>query len=326
MFDNVALIAEQLKSGLQLQGDLSISGPVYHSTNSIVYRGDGECFPFSVAIKRCLDLPQIGLDASEDCALQFNALNSVYQALPPNTKYAVPRPVGLLEEHALLVAEWIDGNSLTKMLRQPTVGTNTVLQGVEKAGEWLKAFHDAHRVPETTLDTVWALGLLGAALEETPDEFLHRHDVKSPVAFLHETVSGVKKISTPHSWVHGDYKSDNLMIVGERIYGLDAGANFENTVLLDVGYFLNHLALGIFDPRSWHLFLMHEHLAAVFIRGYGGLSIDVRRSLLWFRLLAALRLWAERQDTNSSIHSLYENFIFSRLVAKLKNDLSVASI
>jgi hypothetical protein len=107
------------------------------------------------------------------------------------------------------------------------------------------------------------------------------------------------------------------MMADGRLVGLDTGANFENTVLLDVSHFLNHLELSLLDPRAIRLLPKRQTLIDRFKNGYGGFTENIEFCSAWFRLLAAVRLWSEHQNQERSVFYRYNNFRYFYLVRRL---------
>jgi len=131
----------------------------------------------------------------------------------------------------------------------------------------------------------------------------------------------IGEIDVPVSWVHGDFKTDNIMTSVDRAVGIDTGANFENVILLDLSHFLNQLELSLFDPRSIRMLSKRQTLVDRFKGGYGGFTESEEMCLTWFRLLAAIRLWAEHQCQEKSILHRYDNLRYRYLVRSLIRDL-----
>lgn len=106
--------------------------------------------------------------AAADSRLQYSALEKVSDAMSSDVLVTVPRPVGIIEEQAILVIEWINGQSLTDLMRDWLVSSSKVVNDFEKAGIWLSAFHRSHRLPFRPTDMGWAFGMLENALAAAP--------------------------------------------------------------------------------------------------------------------------------------------------------------
>jgi len=204
--------------------------------------------------------------------------------------FTIPKPVGMVEERAILVNEWVDGRSLTNLMRDWRVAGRDVANAVEKVGGWLKAFHNSQLLPPAPIDTIWATEMLEDAWAAAPESFRCSQYVEKGIALLQDKRQRVNEIDVPVSWVHGDFKSDNIMMAGSRVVGLDTSANYENTILLDVSHFLNHLDLSLLDPRAIRLLPRRQALIDRFKIGCGGFTKSIEFCSVWFRLLAAIRL------------------------------------
>ncbi len=217
MVSEVDCIAEILRSNLELEGELFLSGPIYSGSNSVIYRGDGDAFPFPVAIKKCLSPSNAERSAAEDCALQYAALEKVSKAMSSMKTTRTPRPVAQIEEQAILISEWIEGQSLISLFRNGRVNRPNIEDAVERTGRWLGAFHRSHSLLEAPVDTNWAFGMLDEALGTAPKSFKRRGYIKNGVDILRSLQIRIDDLDLPVSWVHGDFKSDNILLAEDHI-------------------------------------------------------------------------------------------------------------
>ncbi len=100
---------------------------------------------------------------------------------------------------------------------------------------------------------------------------------------LAERASEAAAVSMPASWIHGDMKSDNLLVDADGVTGLDVQLADENTVAYDLAPFLNHLRLLRWSARG---LLRRPHLEAMsdgFLRAYSPNSGEWQLPLMWLR-------------------------------------------
>lgn len=187
---------------------------------------------------------------------------------------------------------------------------------------WLRAFHDSQPVPPAPINTMWVTAMLEDAWAAAPESFRRSQYVEKGIALLQDMRPRVDALGGPVSWVDGDFKSDNIMMAGSRLVGLDMSANYENTTRLDISHFLNHLELSLLDPRAIRLLPRRQALIDRFKSGYGRFTENTEFCSSWFRLLAAVRLWSEQQNQERSIFCQYDNFRYFCLVQRLIAGLS----
>jgi Ser/Thr protein kinase RdoA (MazF antagonist) len=126
------------------------------------------------------------------------------------------------------------------------------------------------------------------------------------------------------SWVHGDYKTDNLLIAGPRLVGLDMHLIHESVVHYDVAAFLNRLQLTLLHARAWRL-LPHR---VSFEAGFVGEALreDGQRTALplaWVRLYMILCSWMGQSGRQTGwAKRRYLDLCFRRLTARLTADLA----
>jgi Ser/Thr protein kinase RdoA (MazF antagonist) len=126
--------------------------------------------------------------------------------------------------------------------------------------------------PPAPINTMWVTAMLEDAWAAAPESFRRSQYFEKGIALLQDMRPRVDALGVPVSWVHGDFKSDNIMMAGSRWVGLDMSANYENTTLLDISHFLNHLELSLLDPRAIRLLPRQQALIDRFKSGYGGFT------------------------------------------------------
>lgn len=262
---------------------------------SIVTRARLEGSQQEVAVKTCLDA-STGRPSAAAAAAQFAALQRVHSGMS-GARFTVARPMAVDEGRGALITEWIDGVPLTERLLEGEFSSARLATLCGQAGQWLRAFHDAHPLPrgmidlESKVDAVREL-LPGAAATGA----VFARAIDTLLATAQETMS----IDLPRSWVCGDFKADNLMVAGERMVGLDIDVRYENVVLHDLASFLNHLALDVLNPRRTVLWLSRQGMSEAFLAGYRyELSPASTRALAWVRLFQLLHLWRQMRGATA---------------------------
>jgi hypothetical protein len=85
-------------------------------------------------------------------------------------------------------------------------------------------------------------------------------------------------------------KSDNLLIEGERVSGLDVQLADINVVAYDLAPFVNHLRLLRWSPRGFLQRRRLDAMAAAFLHAYSDAAGGWTLPLLWVRAYLLLEL------------------------------------
>lgn len=310
-------VAEHLRSS---SAELDVRGPVARTKTSEIYFATGTAAPFPLAIKQFLQ--DRGADVARSEAREaYDSMCRLHALTEGDMVLASPRPIGLLPERAIIVSEWIEGVTLAKALnREPRTRE---LELVSSAGAWL--------------------GRLAAVASSEmapmrPEEFVRGLEwpCMSPphvtaLAFLRKTAQEAARDAVPWLQTLGDFKPENLMLSGNRLYGIDSQMLYVGPQVLDAAHFLNHVAvqrwLRLMGPRgmAWT-----TALDDAFRHGYRtreGLELPAV-PLLWSRLRGALHMAASVRARSRSYISLATARLLERLVklqhARLRRALAVA--
>jgi serine/threonine protein kinase len=276
---------------------LSVTGPVASRPWSRVFHGQGSAYPTPVAIKLCLD-PTTGQASPELARAYIRALASVHEAMDGHSRFASARPYALFEDLGLVVAEWVNGPTLSRLIiSSPPMNARLA---VRKAGAWLAQLHRSANHSFRPLNAEEMLAQLEVAMTG------FRRPASASIfgralEALHQTAPSVT--GTPIVWtlVHGDFKPDNMLVSSGKLTGIDMDLRYPGPGVLDAAQFLNHLALLFRTPRGIRRLSYGNEISASFRRGYeqdGGLPLDYPQ-LAWVRLHNAVRLLLKHRDWSS---------------------------
>src|SRR5690606_3679740 len=200
----------------------------------------------------------------------------------------VPRPYGVDRARAVVVTEWVNGTAMTDLLRSPRCSTAAAKQLASSAGVWLRRFHAAHCVAPMALDIEHKLEQLESLLESPVGS---RSDFRHGLDALRRRAPEAGAQVLPCSWLHGDFKPDNLLCDDGVIVGIDVRARNANSGLYDIAYFINHLHLLACQPRSWRWAVASGAVQRAFMSSYFADDDWPRLPLLWLRLYLLLAVW-----------------------------------
>lgn len=272
--------------GDPLAGDYLVEGPVADSANGRVFRLTAGTDRIRLAAKICT--------GPADARRQFAALTAAAAVLNRTSGAGtrVPAPVALVEEHGLLVMEWIDGRSFAGLLRSPWQPPALALDGAARAGTWLAGYHAVSPGTAAPFDYAQGLAMLEALLaplEGDPPAFtVGRHWL----AQLERMAERNGSVSLPIRLHHGDFKPGNVLLTADAVYGIDIHSEYQSSVAEDLAYFIVDMELACFHPRGLRLLRHREALTRRVVDGYGverwpGLAALVG----WLRLHKIARNW-----------------------------------
>lgn len=306
----------------ELVGDsgepLTVRGPIYTLEYSDIYRAECGRFEFPLAVKVCKD-PATGQTDRATAKSQFLALNRVGSKMT-SADYGVPRTVSLIEDQAIIITEWVCGDSLTRVLYRQRSSGATVLDLLRRAGIWLRLFHSSNPLRPGRLDVSEKIASIREAHK--------RGDVRcrmlsEAIAVLEASAERAGAGELRRSWIHGDYKTDNLLVAGRRLVGLDVHIIHESAVHYDVAAFLNRLQLTLLHARAWRLLPHYPSFERAFVQeSLQEEGLRTALPLAWIRLYMILCSWiGQRTRRTGWAQRRYLELCFRRLTQRLTRDL-----
>ena len=268
-----------------------------------------------IAVKECLDgagTPDPANARREHAALCALARATQEAGCAP----LGPLPLVLCDDVAAFAMTWAEGRPLTQaVLDRRTTLAHAGSLG-EAAGTWLRRFHGLAATDASTHDFTdridYAAGIAGRAPR---DRLLARAS-----HVLAELAARAAAVAMPRSWIHGDMKSDNLIVGAGATLGLDVQLADRNTVVYDVAPFLNHLALLALSVKG---VLRRQALHALrdgFLRAYSDEAAQWNLPIAWLRtyllmqasapaargsaLRRAIAAWPTRRALAGALHEL----------------------
>lgn len=268
-----------ISSGAEVGKVIRVHGPVHRGHGSKVFRGTGNIYPQDVAIKFYFDY-RTGAPDRKAARAEFEALTQLSKLSEAGVTLAA-FPFAVFEEIGIVVSEWLDGPTLASLLRLS--GRRRARQAVSAAGGWLGRFHRATLEPAQPLHARARL----STVELDSLAGLPSLQIRSALNLLEATATQAASETAPRARLHGDFKSENLIVAKGELAGIDFGPVYRGSVINDIAQFLNNMDLSLFLFQ----FDLRE-LTREFISGYertSGISLS-RRLIAWERLVNALRL------------------------------------
>lgn len=302
--------------------DCAVTGPVRSGANAQLFRAEHSSFSFPLALKRFREFESRD-DTIEIARRQFQAMRSVLDSMG-DEQFSIPRMIAFWEDEVLLVMEWIPGRSLSEMLFDRHEPVTDIMEYCATAGQWLRRFHAGRTLPPAPLNVEGLLNQLSRTADEgnpwvTRDSVLRRGR-----RLLEEAAPDVSGILLPQSWVHGDFKPENLIIAGKRAVGIDLGGYKNNAVVFDITHFLTDLQLSFFHPKMLRLRPSAGQMVSTFLRAYGGTEDSLAElPLLWLRLHEVIRFWISgARHARFSPRSFYRGYCYRSCAKRLISSLA----
>ncbi len=304
-----------------------VKGPIFEGELSTVYYAETASCPYPLAVKFCIS-HSTGLPNPIDAAEQFQALSHIAPLMPISEPYAVPRPFKLDAPNGLVAIEWIDGRTITRCLKDFRVSINQTLLLLERAGVWLRHFHSIGNESPATLDAEQQHRQFVANL--TQSELFSDRVFAHACREVERGVNGIAKQAFARALLHGDFKTDNLMLSDGRLIGLDIQFRHKNLVLWDIAPFLNRLGLFCYSPHGLRLLRHRAEIEQRFLTGYFArqLSPPEAAAIAWMRLLILLQQWDERHVSlaENRLKRAVNNWTYRREANWLCKSLSRAAL
>ncbi|MDE2165166.1 MAG: phosphotransferase [Alphaproteobacteria bacterium] len=305
--------------------DCRVVGPVRVGPASRLFRCTSTEFPDGIALKFCLTSD--GRRDFETAERQAAALERIAGlASRSAAPVRVVRALGLIEEQACLMMEWVDGRSVASVLGGAMTGEAEVKAWANEAGRWLHGFHAMHRLADRPMSCAVMLANLALHGPAAPALQSNRSFAQAHAA-LERTAARIAAIAVPFAHHHGDFKAENLMVTKDGLVGLDIAAYWDDAVTLDLAKFIRDLIFHSWRPTAWLLGRRHDAVAAAFLDGYGFAGAPLWRGpLQWAELHGLLRFWIEHVSAPPNpIRDSYERYRFEQCVAAATEALTAAT-
>ena len=270
-----------------------------------------------VAIKECVSRvtrePDSVAAEGEFAALAMVAERTRELGVDP----LAPMPLVLCREHAAYAMTWAPGRTATELVLAPSTNPKEAASLGEAAGDWLRRFHACKALPARPNEFLSHLEYVDHLAKEAgrQEPILTR-----AASILVEFASSAATQRMPASWIHGDMKSDNLLVDEGKVTGLDLQLSNENTVAYDLAPFLNHLRLLRWSPRGVGRGRQLDRMAEGFLRGYSPEMVDWALPLLW------LRCYLLMQTVASSKRSSHWRALVARWPARRELARTIAEL
>lgn len=301
-------------------GLCTVTGPIREADNGTVFYLESAGLPSAAAVKICRSGRQRKPDPAS-ARQQYDALARVGERWTHSDGLECVRPYALFEDQALMVMEWVPGRPLTGELLAFKTSAQRAEELAARAGHWLSAFHRLGRLAPQPLDVEEKRGVFDAMSGWKP---ARNRIFRDAAALLSATAQAAASEPVTHSWIHGDFKLDNLLYDGARMTGIDVQLRHSNAVVYDVGSFLNHMEMCCLDPRNPWRIPDRDRLVARFLEGYSrALPRPPALALAWCRLYQLLCSWNTATGRPAGLRRYLLEWAHARTAVRLTKELRV---
>lgn len=250
----------------------------------------------SLAVKVCIDGTN-GEPDSRTAKIEYSSMQLLaLQARTAGETRLCPDAIGLIEEHGTVAMTWEQGVTLTGLLLSRKTNARDALEIGKATGNWLARFHDLGNYCETSNDLPEKISLIKNLVAALPR---YRHLMTSCFSKLEATASRAGMIPLPTSWALGDFKSDNLLVNGGHVIGIDIHIMGENPVIYNVAQFLAHLNLLCWTPRGLLRWPILDAAGKGFLSTYLAGRKDLVLPIVWLRTIMLLQRSIDLAATKS---------------------------
>ncbi|HZL60619.1 MAG TPA: phosphotransferase [Stellaceae bacterium] len=321
--DVVRILAQRAIDGEYPYWNCQVTGPLILRSSLRLFRCTVAGRESALALKFCLDgngRPDRDMARTQFTALQRVAAHAALSRAPAR----VARAVDLIDEHACVVMEWVEGRSVAAMLVSPMISEAEIEFGSRSAGAWLKSFHAMHRLAERPTDCGGMLARLDHELRDTPKLRANQSFAKGD-DILRRTAVRIASLPLPVAHHHGDFKAENLILSGGELVGLDISADWEDSISLDLAKFIGDIGFRSWRPSGWLLRRRGDAIVSSFLAGYG-FRLEWQAPLHWAQLHGLLRFWIEVERAPSlPIRETYERYRFEQIVIGIADSLAAGT-
>ena len=241
----------------------------------------------TIAVKECFGGTQM-LPDPVAAEREFTALTSLAEANPASgAQSLVPLPLALCRDHAVYAMTWAAGRPATEVILSRTTTLDQACTLGKSAGHWLRRLHALRPLQARRSDYATK-----AQFVEQLFVAERRHDplIRRAVENLVGQAAEAAASQLPASWIHGDMKSDNLLVDDGCITGLDVQLIHENTVAYDLSPFLNHLCLLRWTPLGFWQRHKLDLVAEAFLSAYSSETAGWKLPIIWLRSYLLIQL------------------------------------
>ena len=150
------------------------------------------------------------------------------------------------------------------------------------------------------------------------------HNKENAFHILKNCQNLLDKITINITRLHGDFKTDNLIVNGNNLVGIDTNLKHTGVCFRDIAHFVNQLDLLFYHPKGLCLrWFLRSRCHTAFFKGVRDIWLPEHYFvLLWLRLALILMIWVNLKSTpRNEPKRLYLDFVYRHLTNQLSRQL-----
>lgn len=219
----------------------------------------------------------------KDSASLYAALSHYHARSDREQGYTVPEPYGWVPEHAAVIMEWVEGRTVSEMLKRDLFSTRRRHENIRKVAGWLRWFHSQSEPERGNLTNGWQLKTIVKVFNEAGDldKAATAHDpvIREYIGVASRSAGLLRGVEIDSAILHGDFKATNLIISNSGVVGIDFLGRRRGPVSNDIFRFLSDL--DFYRGLLGRSFAMRPASASndfeVFLAAYGGRAAGIAR-------------------------------------------------
>ncbi|MBO6506069.1 MAG: aminoglycoside phosphotransferase family protein [Kordiimonadaceae bacterium] len=255
----------------------------------------------STSQKLALKIFRPGGTSEQAPGLQFRALERLQKATP---RVLAPKVFGFSSENNAILMEWIEAETIQATLWRSILVPSKRKQAVQKAGAWLRQFHEVSHIALQPLD--------GNKLAQKLVTQLQKHGQTTDFDAIQQSIGKFEAaaktldMNVPHALLHGDFTVRNVLMQSGSTVGIDIWGARMGPVFEDAARFVTYAAINTpfaLSHSPWH---PDGPLSQSFATGYGKDLLDVRCKswtlLMWYQFMRRWIVYSARQSKGNSVN------------------------
>ena len=273
-------------------------------------------------IVKLIRKPSPTLSTEKQAIRECEALSSLHEIRSQEGLHISPKPYSFMTDIGAVVMDYLVGPSLTEYIVDIRVPQEKKVLALGDAGRWISSLHQHFSPKQASVPYDRVIGNLEGSLSSSSRD----SDQMRAFDTLRSSHDSLKATSVDVTRLHGDFKADNLVVSGDRVFGLDTRLEHTGMALRDIAYFANHLDLIFDDPRVMlYRWSLRPRLHKAFVNGVReNWEPEQYLVLFWMRLASALMSWTSfMPEGGLSLRQRYLQFSYKRLTLKLARQVSL---
>lgn len=228
--------------------------------------------------------------AQETIKSEYDTLVTMRNLLACNEPFRSPTPLVYFENdgHGVMLTEFIEGVDLAHCAKALPLSRSSPT--FKLAGRLLRRLHDAS--PKREMRALDLASRITYLVTEYGDMLRSRGSFRRALDMLRNTSSLIDSKCVCWTWVHGDFKPQNIIYDEQGIVVFDTTLNAFGTFVFDIGQFLAHIELLFLGVAGMRDDIRHK-LASDFVDGYGVTDSGELSAIAWARLYFILTYYGQ---------------------------------